>query len=263
MAPGDLRAALREASHNQVVISTPPAVLVIAETTGSSTPAWPEPIRASEGASFPGGNFRGTTGKEGNWEGANLTFADFSWSDLPGSTFEKATLVRANFEGAELSHSKFRRADLTEARLVTMNLFRGSLEKAEGLLERVHVELPVVEAEGHEVVAEASDGVEAIDMFRTHHPELVTMDIVMPRRSGIDAVKGILAKHPDAKIVMCSALGQETQHHASKARLGARALDSEGVLEPAFTGKKGKGRLGAHSEGSTGGGVHEYLLFLG
>jgi len=68
----------------------------------------------------------------------------------------------------------------------------------------------IVEAEGHEVVAEASDGVEAIDMFRAHHPELVTMDIVMPRRSGIDAVKGILELDSGANIVMCSALGQET-----------------------------------------------------
>ena len=68
----------------------------------------------------------------------------------------------------------------------------------------------IVEAEGHEVVAEASDGVEAIDMFRTHHPELVTMDIVMPRRSGIDAVKGILEIDAGANVVMCSALGQET-----------------------------------------------------
>ena len=68
----------------------------------------------------------------------------------------------------------------------------------------------IVEAEGHEVVAEASDGVDAIDMFRTHHPELVTMDIVMPRRSGIDAVKGILELDAGANVVMCSALGQET-----------------------------------------------------
>jgi len=68
----------------------------------------------------------------------------------------------------------------------------------------------IVEAEGHEVVAEASDGVEAIDMFRAHHPELITMDIVMPRRSGIDAVKGILELDAGANIVMCSALGQET-----------------------------------------------------
>jgi len=68
----------------------------------------------------------------------------------------------------------------------------------------------IVEAEGHEVVAEASDGVEAIEEFRTHQPDLVTMDIVMPRRSGIDAVKGILECNPGAVVVMCSALGQES-----------------------------------------------------
>jgi two-component system chemotaxis response regulator CheY len=68
----------------------------------------------------------------------------------------------------------------------------------------------IVETEGHEVVAEASDGVEAIEMFRAHHPELVTMDIVMPRRSGIDAVKVILELDAGANVVMCSALGQET-----------------------------------------------------
>jgi two-component system chemotaxis response regulator CheY len=68
----------------------------------------------------------------------------------------------------------------------------------------------IVESEGHEVVSEASDGVEAIDMFRAHHPELVTMDIVMPRRSGIDAVKAILELDAGANVVMCSALGQET-----------------------------------------------------
>ena len=68
----------------------------------------------------------------------------------------------------------------------------------------------IVEAEGHEVVAEASDGVEAVDQFKAHHPDLVTMDIVMPRRSGIDAVKGILEIDSTACVVMCSALGQET-----------------------------------------------------
>ncbi len=68
----------------------------------------------------------------------------------------------------------------------------------------------IVEAEGHEVVAEASDGVQAIDMYREHHPDLVTMDIVMPRRSGIDAVKSILELDSGATVVMCSALGQET-----------------------------------------------------
>jgi two-component system chemotaxis response regulator CheY len=68
----------------------------------------------------------------------------------------------------------------------------------------------IVESEGHEVIAEASDGVEAIDKYKAHHPDVVTMDIVMPRRSGIDAVKGILEIDGTARVVMCSALGQET-----------------------------------------------------
>ena len=68
----------------------------------------------------------------------------------------------------------------------------------------------IVESEGHEVIAEASDGVEAVDKFKSHHPDLVMMDIVMPRRSGIDAVEGILELDPTACVVMCSALGQET-----------------------------------------------------
>ncbi|HKE12469.1 MAG TPA: response regulator [Myxococcota bacterium] len=68
----------------------------------------------------------------------------------------------------------------------------------------------ILEAEGLEVVGEAVDGVEAIDQFAKLHPDLVTMDIVMPRRSGIDAVKGILELDPHARVVMCSALGQET-----------------------------------------------------
>jgi len=68
----------------------------------------------------------------------------------------------------------------------------------------------IIEPEGYEVVGEATDGVEAVEQYEELHPDLVTMDIVMPKRSGIDAVKGILEKTPDAQVVMCSALGQET-----------------------------------------------------
>ncbi len=68
----------------------------------------------------------------------------------------------------------------------------------------------IIEPEGHSVVGEATNGIEAVEQYEELQPDLVTMDIVMPKRSGIDAVKGILAKHPDACIVMCSALGQET-----------------------------------------------------
>ena len=68
----------------------------------------------------------------------------------------------------------------------------------------------IIEPEGYEVVGEATDGVEAVEQYERLHPDLVTMDIVMPKRSGIDAVKGILEKSPTAQVVMCSALGQET-----------------------------------------------------
>jgi two-component system chemotaxis response regulator CheY len=68
----------------------------------------------------------------------------------------------------------------------------------------------IIEPEGFEVVGESTDGMEAVDHYKELHPDLVTMDIVMPKKSGIDAVKDILAQHPDARIVMCSALGQET-----------------------------------------------------
>ena len=68
----------------------------------------------------------------------------------------------------------------------------------------------IVEAEGFEVCGEASDGVEAVDEFKRLHPDVVTMDIVMPLKSGIDAVRGIMALDPSACVVMCSALGQET-----------------------------------------------------
>ena len=68
----------------------------------------------------------------------------------------------------------------------------------------------IIEPEGFEVVGEASDGVEVVDKFKELHPDMVMMDIVMPKRSGIDAVKGIVAMDPSARVVMCSALGQET-----------------------------------------------------
>jgi len=68
----------------------------------------------------------------------------------------------------------------------------------------------ILESEGHEIVAEASDGMQAVEEWRKHRPDLVTMDIVMPRRSGIDSVRSIIAIEAGARIVMCSALGQET-----------------------------------------------------
>jgi two-component system, chemotaxis family, chemotaxis protein CheY len=62
---------------------------------------------------------------------------------------------------------------------------------------------------GYEVVGEAADGNEAVSAFAKHNPDLVTLDIVMPRKSGLEALREIIAGHPGACVVMCSALGQE------------------------------------------------------
>jgi two-component system chemotaxis response regulator CheY len=61
-----------------------------------------------------------------------------------------------------------------------------------------------------EVVGEAANGVEAVEKYKELKPDLTTMDIVMPFKSGIEATKEILDVDKDACIIMCSALGQES-----------------------------------------------------
>src|SRR5438874_7580744 len=63
---------------------------------------------------------------------------------------------------------------------------------------------------GFEVVGEAETGTQAVEKYRQLKPDLVTMDIVMPDMGGIDAVRVIVKQDPDAKILMCSAMGQQT-----------------------------------------------------
>jgi two-component system chemotaxis response regulator CheY len=62
---------------------------------------------------------------------------------------------------------------------------------------------------GHEVVGEAANGLEAIERYRELRPDLVTMDIVMPLKSGIEALQEITREAPGACVIMCSALGQD------------------------------------------------------
>ena len=65
-------------------------------------------------------------------------------------------------------------------------------------------------AAGFEVVGEAANGVEAVERFRELRPDLVTIDIVMPFKSGIEATREIVREDRAAVVVMCSALGQES-----------------------------------------------------
>ncbi|HST18248.1 MAG TPA: response regulator [Gaiellaceae bacterium] len=66
----------------------------------------------------------------------------------------------------------------------------------------------LLERAGHDVVAEARDGVEAVELAREHEPELAVMDVKMPRLDGIEAAKRIIAERP-IPIVMLTAYGQD------------------------------------------------------
>lgn len=62
---------------------------------------------------------------------------------------------------------------------------------------------------GHTMVAEAADGKEAVSKYLEHKPDIVLMDITMPDMDGIDALKHIKELDKDAKVIMCSAMGQQ------------------------------------------------------
>ena len=62
---------------------------------------------------------------------------------------------------------------------------------------------------GYEIAGEAVNGKEAAEQYEALQPDIVTIDITMPQVDGIHVVKLIKAKYPDAKIVMCSAMGQQ------------------------------------------------------
>ena len=62
---------------------------------------------------------------------------------------------------------------------------------------------------GFEVVGEAQDGVQAVEKYKELTPDLVTMDITMPEMDGITALKQIKEENNEAKVIMCSAMGQQ------------------------------------------------------
>lgn len=85
----------------------------------------------------------------------------------------------------------------------------------------------LLEKEGYQVVAEASDGAEAVAKYQELRPDLTTLDIVMPKMTGIEALQEITACAPAARLVMCSAVGQESLV-AAALQAGARAF----ILKP-------------------------------
>lgn len=79
----------------------------------------------------------------------------------------------------------------------------------------------ILQKGGHEVIGQAENGLDAIEKYAQLKPDLVTMDITMPVMEGIDAVKGIKTIDPNAKVIMCSAMGQQ-QMIVSAIQAGAK-----------------------------------------
>ena len=67
----------------------------------------------------------------------------------------------------------------------------------------------IIENIGFEVVGEAENGKDSINKYKELNPDLVTMDITMPEMDGIEALKKIIAYDQEAKIIICSAMGQQ------------------------------------------------------
>jgi two-component system chemotaxis response regulator CheY len=92
----------------------------------------------------------------------------------------------------------------------------------------------LIEEAGHEVVAEAANGLEGYDMYVQHKPDIATLDVTMPLMGGIGCLKHILEEDPKAKVVLISSVGKE-KLIAEALQIGAKhfltkPLDKEAAL---------------------------------
>jgi len=85
----------------------------------------------------------------------------------------------------------------------------------------------ILNSAGHTVIGEACDGVEAVEKYKELTPDLVTMDIVMPRMDGIEALKAIKTLDPKARVLICTAIGQD-----QTVRLAIRAGAKGYIVKP-------------------------------
>ncbi len=68
----------------------------------------------------------------------------------------------------------------------------------------------IFQGAGYEIAGEAANGVEAVEKYQELRPDLISMDIVMPFKNGIEATREIRKADPRAVVIICSALGQES-----------------------------------------------------
>ncbi|HET6452150.1 MAG TPA: response regulator [Spirochaetia bacterium] len=71
------------------------------------------------------------------------------------------------------------------------------------------IQKEILTEKGYIVAGEAADGLEAVEKFKSLRPDLVLLDITMPNMNGLEAMRKIFALDPKARVIMCSALGQQ------------------------------------------------------
>jgi two-component system chemotaxis response regulator CheY len=67
----------------------------------------------------------------------------------------------------------------------------------------------ILESAGHRVVAEGEDGTELLSLYERHHPDVVTLDLVMPRKNGLDALRELRESHREARVIVCTSIADE------------------------------------------------------
>ncbi|MFB6156356.1 MAG: response regulator [Haloferacaceae archaeon] len=85
-------------------------------------------------------------------------------------------------------------------------------------------------SDDHDVVATAENGVEAVELYEEHDPDVVMMDIVMPVKDGVEATGEITEADPEADVIMCTSVGQEEKMKA------AVQAGAEGYITKPFQG---------------------------
>jgi CheY-like chemotaxis protein len=86
-----------------------------------------------------------------------------------------------------------------------------------------HLLKTILEEAGHEVVAEATNGLDGYDMYRQHKPDFITLDVTMPILNGIECLKKIMKTDDDAKAIMVTSVGKEKLINEAMA-IGAKAV---------------------------------------
>lgn len=90
-------------------------------------------------------------------------------------------------------------------------------------------------SERFEIIGEAENGKECLEMIEKHQPDIVTMDVIMPEMDGLEALSKIKEKYEDLKVVMVTSVGQN-EKVTEAMKKGAegyiiKPFDEESVLE--------------------------------